>query len=68
MTASTAPNSVPTLDILEQRTAFVHRHIGPSEAQIKDMLAVLGVGSLDELTAQTVPLSLIHISEPTRPY
>ena len=60
MTASTAPNSVPTLDILEQRTAFVHRHIGPSEAQIKDMLAVLGVGSLDELTAQTVPRAILN--------
>ena len=59
MSASTTQVSVPTLDLLEQRAAFVHRHIGPSEAQIQDMLALLGVGSLDELTAQTVPRAIL---------
>ena len=34
------------------------RHIGPSPAEMADMLAVLGVGSLDELIDQTVPESI----------
>ncbi|MGR3659664.1 MAG: aminomethyl-transferring glycine dehydrogenase [Paracoccaceae bacterium] len=31
------------------------RHIGPSPSEMEDMLAVLGVSSLDELIDQTVP-------------
>ncbi|MBB5515660.1 glycine dehydrogenase [Rubricella aquisinus] len=31
------------------------RHIGPSEAEMAEMLATLGVSSLDELIAQAVP-------------
>ena len=34
------------------------RHIGPSPAEMAEMLAVLGVGSLDELIDQTVPKSI----------
>ena len=34
------------------------RHIGPSPAEMSDMLATLGVGSLDELIDQTVPASI----------
>ena len=34
------------------------RHIGPSPAEMADMLAVLGVGSLDELIGQTVPADI----------
>ena len=34
---------------------FSQRHIGPSESQIKEMLNVVGVSSLDELINQTVP-------------
>ncbi len=34
------------------------RHIGPSPAEMADMLATLGVGSLDELIDQTVPESI----------
>ena len=34
---------------------FSHRHIGPSESQIKEMLDVVGVSSIDELINQTVP-------------
>ena len=34
------------------------RHIGPSPTEMADMLAVLGVGSLDELIAQTIPASI----------
>jgi glycine dehydrogenase len=34
---------------------FVHRHIGPNEAEQKEMLALLGYGSLEELIDATVP-------------
>ena len=36
-------------------SSFVSRHIGLSDADINDMLAVIGAGSLDELLAQTLP-------------
>ncbi|MCH8167255.1 MAG: aminomethyl-transferring glycine dehydrogenase [Proteobacteria bacterium] len=39
------------------------RHIGPSTAEIADMLAVCGVASLDELIDQTVPEG-IRLTEP----
>ena len=38
--------------------AFVDRHIGPSDADIDKMLATIGLGSLDELTARAVPESI----------
>ena len=46
-----------TLDLaaLEAKDAFIHRHIGPSEADIADMLDGLGLDSLDALTDQAVP-------------
>ena len=34
---------------------FVTRHIGPRDQEIKEMLAKIGVASLDELIEQTVP-------------
>jgi glycine dehydrogenase len=37
---------------------FKDRHIGPSEEEIREMLAVLGVSSLDELIEQTIPASI----------
>jgi glycine dehydrogenase len=37
---------------------FVSRHIGPSEADVREMLALLGVDSLDELIDKTVPASI----------
>ena len=39
------------------------RHIGPSPAEMEDMLAVCGVADLDELIAQTVPEG-IRMAEP----
>ena len=35
--------------------AFVHRHIGPRDADISAMLATLGLGALDELVDKVVP-------------
>ncbi|HEX4124681.1 MAG TPA: aminomethyl-transferring glycine dehydrogenase, partial [Tepidisphaeraceae bacterium] len=37
---------------------FAHRHIGPSEADLAEMLGAIGVSSLDELIDQTVPASI----------
>ena len=37
---------------------FVGRHIGPREADIQEMLKVVGVQSLDELIDQTVPANI----------
>ena len=34
------------------------RHIGPSPAEMKEMLSVLGVETLDDLIDQTVPASI----------
>lgn len=34
---------------------FVHRHIGPRQNDINDMLSALGYSSLDELTEATIP-------------
>ncbi|QYC09297.1 aminomethyl-transferring glycine dehydrogenase [Brevundimonas nasdae] len=38
--------------------AFVHRHIGPDEAETAEMLKLLGVPDLDGLIEQTVPASI----------
>ena len=38
-----------------QQNEFVHRHIGPNEAEKSQMLETIGTGSLDELINKTVP-------------
>jgi glycine dehydrogenase len=44
------------LESLQQPTdTFVRRHIGPSDADIRAMLATLGLDSLDALVDETVP-------------
>ncbi|MGI9015094.1 MAG: aminomethyl-transferring glycine dehydrogenase [Phycisphaerales bacterium] len=54
---------------LEPSDTFVHRHIGPDEADIAAMLAVVGASTLDELTDQTIPASIrldhrLHLDPP----
>ncbi|WP_281660088.1 aminomethyl-transferring glycine dehydrogenase [Microvirgula aerodenitrificans] len=49
-----------TLQQLEHTDAFVARHIGPSDADVSAMLAVLGLDSLDQLTTQTVPADILR--------
>ena len=51
-------DSAPSLETLQYQDEFVHRHIGPSAAQIADMLAVLNLDSLEALVANTVPASI----------
>ena len=47
--------SRPSLHALEQAAPFAGRHIGPSADEQAKMLAVVGHGSLAELTAAAVP-------------
>jgi glycine dehydrogenase len=47
-----------TLEDLEMHGDFVRRHIGPGEPQIAEMLATLGLESLDALVDKTVPSSI----------
>ena len=53
--------SQPRLSLaeLEQRHDFIRRHIGPNPADQAAMLNSLGVHSLDELTEQAVPASIL---------
>ncbi|HWT09196.1 MAG TPA: glycine dehydrogenase, partial [Roseomonas sp.] len=44
---------------LEQGDAFAPRHIGPSEAEIAEMLRVVGADSLPALSARTVPAAIL---------
>ncbi|HEX4403756.1 MAG TPA: aminomethyl-transferring glycine dehydrogenase [Polyangia bacterium] len=43
---------------LESKDRFPSRHIGPDDADVAEMLAALGVASLDALVAQTVPADI----------
>ncbi|HWL95404.1 MAG TPA: aminomethyl-transferring glycine dehydrogenase [Phycisphaerae bacterium] len=52
-----------TSDNLEPIDTFVHRHIGPSDADIGEMLQAIGYKSLDELTDATIPAD-IRLREP----
>ena len=47
--------SKPSLENLEYQDEFVSRHIGPSEADIADMLKFVGASSLDDLIDKAVP-------------
>lgn len=47
-----------SLEQLEQREDFVRRHIGPSEAEMTEMLEFVGAESLDDLMKQTVPAGI----------
>jgi glycine dehydrogenase len=44
---------------------FVSRHNGPRENEVKEMLAKIGVSSIDELISQTVPAG-IRLKQPLR--
>ncbi|HEU4728436.1 MAG TPA: aminomethyl-transferring glycine dehydrogenase [Kofleriaceae bacterium] len=45
-------------EILAPSDTFARRHISPSEAEIAEMLAVLGYHSLDELATAVVPAAI----------
>ena len=52
----TAPR--PSLDSLVAADRFVSRHVGPSDADVESMLAVIGQPSLDALIDTVVPPSI----------
>src|SRR5687767_679769 len=41
--------------VLGPTDTFIHRHIGPNEAEQREMLGLLGYSSLEELIDATVP-------------
>ncbi|MEH6579408.1 MAG: aminomethyl-transferring glycine dehydrogenase [Amphritea sp.] len=56
-------DSRQSLDQLEHKDAFIARHIGPNAVEQHEMLAELGVDTLDQLIQQTVPES-IQLKDP----
>jgi glycine dehydrogenase len=50
-----APISDPRGSILDPVDTFVRRHLGSDEAEAREMLATLGLDSLEALVAETVP-------------
>ncbi|GMQ95737.1 MAG: aminomethyl-transferring glycine dehydrogenase [Gammaproteobacteria bacterium] len=48
-----------SLDDLETNDEFIARHIGPDDAQVAEMLRVLGVDSMQALVDATVPQSIV---------
>ncbi len=50
--------NTPSLRELEHSSAFVERHIGPNDAEIAQMLRVVGHDSLEALTDAIVPGSI----------
>ncbi|MCU0887154.1 MAG: aminomethyl-transferring glycine dehydrogenase, partial [Rubritepida sp.] len=46
------------LAALEDQGEFIRRHIGPSEAEIAEMLAAVGCRDLEQLVARTVPAAI----------
>jgi glycine dehydrogenase len=66
--ASSSPAaSVPaeSASLLAATDFFPERHIGPSEADVAEMLSTLGVDSLEALSARTVPAA-IRLPHPLR--
>ena len=53
----------PSLHDLEAHDAFIARHVGPADDDRAEMLATLGLSSLDELTDAVVPSS-IRVDKP----
>jgi len=48
----------PALAEIERRQSFARRHIGPREGDVAEMLASLGLPSLDALLEKTVPAAI----------
>ncbi|WP_305805405.1 aminomethyl-transferring glycine dehydrogenase [Stenotrophomonas sp. YIM B06876] len=52
------PKNTVSLRDLEHSSAFVERHIGPNDAEIAQMLHVIGHDSLESMTDAIVPASI----------
>jgi len=44
--------------LLAPSDTFVHRHLGPDDAEVQEMLGILGCPTLDALCAETIPASI----------
>lgn len=44
--------------MITAQTSFIPRHIGPSEAEVQEMLQTIGFSSLDEMTDAIVPADI----------
>ncbi|MGR9088301.1 MAG: aminomethyl-transferring glycine dehydrogenase [Gammaproteobacteria bacterium] len=51
--------SCPSLNQLEMRGHFIHRHIGPNAQQCREMLAELGLTELQEIVEQALPADIV---------
>ncbi len=49
-----------SLDELNAAKEFVGRHIGPSTEELREMVRLLGLGSVEELITETVPESVLR--------
>ena len=47
-----------TPDFLSPTDTFIHRHLGPTDAETREMLATLGLPSLEKLSEATVPADI----------
>src|SRR5262245_15083109 len=47
--------SMQSSDMLELTDRFARRHIGPGQAEVRDMLTTLGYASLDDLIDAVIP-------------
>src|SRR5688572_4714290 len=54
----TDPNPSVEPNLLGPADTFVRRHIGPDEAEVREMLEFLGFESLEQLSDATVPESI----------
>ena len=63
--ARTSPAVADHPPALAPSDTFVHRHIGPSAADVRSMLDAVGYDSLDELVDATVPAA-IRMREPLK--
>lgn len=64
-TPITSADTSESSGLLGPTDTFVRRHIGPSADDVREMLALVGVDSLDELIEQTVP-SAIRLKKPLK--
>lgn len=47
------------MNLFEKQAAdFANRHIGPNEEETKEMLATIGISSMEELIAKTIPAGI----------
>jgi glycine dehydrogenase len=55
----------PRLDQLEMRGNFIQRHIGPDNQQTREMLAELGLNTLEDIIEQVIPANILN-TEPLK--